>query len=76
MTRLVGPASPTLCWAAHHRAIETATVEGRRPYPDRARQARPAGEYGGTAMRLRLGRARLLGGWSEPGNQAKGGDTW
>jgi hypothetical protein len=29
------------------------------------------------AMRLRLGRAHLAWwGWSEPGNQAKGGDTW
>jgi hypothetical protein len=33
------------------------------------------GEYGGRAMRLRLGRARRLGGWSEPGNQAKGGEA-
>ena len=35
----------------------------------------PGGEYGGRAMRLRLGRARRLGGWSEPGNQAKGGEA-
>jgi hypothetical protein len=35
-----------------------------------ARRARPAGEYGGVAMRLRPGRARPVG-WSGPGNQAK-----
>jgi hypothetical protein len=65
-------------------AGRSATAEGatavaasdRRPCPDRARRARPAGEYGGTATRLPLGRTRPLGGWLEPGNQAKGGDTW
>src|SRR5512132_3521687 len=37
----------------------------------------PAGEYGGArAMRLRLGRARLLGGLVGAWQQAKGGDAW
>ena len=33
-----------------------------------------AGEHGGSAMRLRLGRARLLGGLVGARNRAKGGD--
>ena len=35
-----------------------------------------AGAYGGYAMRLRLGRARLLGGLVGARQLAKGGDTW
>ena len=47
----------------------------RRPHPDRARRARSAG----STVEPRCGSdlavpARLVG-WSEPGNQAKGGDT-
>jgi hypothetical protein len=38
------------------------TPSGRRPHPDHARQTPPAGAYRGYAMRLRLGRARRLGG--------------
>jgi hypothetical protein len=34
----------------------------RRTHPDRPRRAQPAGEYGGTASRLRLGRTRPFGG--------------
>jgi hypothetical protein len=44
--------------------------------PDLVRRAPPVGEYGGRAMRLRLGRgclpAGLVGAWQ----QAKGGDAW
>jgi hypothetical protein len=62
----------------------SATAEGatavaafsRRPYPDRAVEPDRPWEYGGTAMRLRLGRAACVVGWSGPGNQVKGGDTW
>jgi hypothetical protein len=64
-------------------AIGSASAEGaaavaamiRRLYPDCAVEPDRPREYGGTAMRLRLGRARPLGGWSGPGNQVKGGDT-
>jgi hypothetical protein len=64
---LLGSSPP----AGRSAAVEGATAvapspSGRRPHPDRAGQARPAGAYGGTAMRLRLGRARLARrvGWS------------
>src|SRR5918996_1838600 len=61
-------ARPSL--AAHHWAIGSASAEGaaavaalsRRLYPDCAVEPDRPREYGGTAMRLRLGRARLLGG--------------
>ena len=75
----VGLASPTLA-AQLTQEIETATAQGasavlRVAGRTQTVPGRPGGgEYGGTAMRLRLGRARLVG-WSEPGNQAKGGDT-
>ena len=53
-----------------HRAIRSASAEGvaavaalsRRLYPDCAVKPDRPREYGGTAMRLRLGRARPLGG--------------
>jgi hypothetical protein len=35
-----------------------------------------AGAYRGYAMRLRLAVPACLVGWSEPSNQAKGGDSW
>jgi hypothetical protein len=40
-------------------------------------QARPTGEYGG-GVPCGFGWAvpACLAGWSEPGDQAKGGDTW
>jgi len=48
----------------------------RLPAAPRPCPAGPTGgEYGGTAMRLRLGRARLLGGLVGAWQQAKGGDT-
>src|SRR6266511_237523 len=57
------PAAVTPAWVAW---------SGPRPCP-----AGPtAGEYGGRAMRLRRGHARLLGGLVGAWQQAKGGDAW
>ena len=52
------------------------TPSGRRPRPDRARQTPPPGRT--VDMQCGSGWAvpACLVGWSEPGNQAKGGDTW
>jgi hypothetical protein len=49
---------------------------GRRPHPARARQTPPPGRT--VDMQCGSGWAVPAGlvGWSEPGNQAKGGDTW
>jgi hypothetical protein len=54
---------------------------GRRAFgppagPRRCPAGPTAGEYGGRAMRLRLGRVRLLGGLVGAWQQAKGGDAW
>jgi hypothetical protein len=49
---------------------------GRQPAPDLVRQAPPPGSTVGAPCGSGFGRARLLVGWSEPGNQAKGGDAW
>jgi hypothetical protein len=52
------------------------TPSGRRPHPDHARQTPPPGRtvdrQCGSGWAVPAG----LAGWSEPGNQAKGGDTW
>ena len=52
------------------------TPSGRRPHPDRARQTPPPGRT--VDMQCGSGWAVPAGlaGWSEPGNQAKGGDSW
>ena len=52
------------------------TPSGRRPHPDRARQTPPPGRT--VDMQCGSGWAVPAGlaGWSEPSNQAKGGDTW
>ena len=64
---------------AGDRVVEDApavTPSGRRPHPDRARQTPPPGRT--VEMQCGSGWAVPAGlaGWSEPGNQAKGGDTW
>jgi hypothetical protein len=52
------------------------TPSGPRPHPARARQALQSGRtvdrQCGSGWAMPAG----LAGWSEPGNQAKGGDTW
>jgi hypothetical protein len=52
------------------------TPSGRRPHPARARQALSPGRT--VAVQCGSGWAvpAALAGWSEPGDQAKGGDTW
>jgi hypothetical protein len=49
---------------------------GRRRRPARARQALPAGRTVGVSCGSGLAVPACVVGWSEPGNQAKGGDTW
>jgi hypothetical protein len=52
------------------------TPSGRRPHPDHARQTPPPGRtvdlQCGSGWAVPAG----LAGWSEPSNQAKGGDSW
>ena len=48
---------------------------GRRPHPDRARQARPPGSTVEPRCGSGLAVPVCVVGWSEPGNQAKGGEA-
>jgi hypothetical protein len=48
---------------------------GRRLYPDCARRARPAASTVDPRCGSDLAMPARVVGWSEPGNQAKGGDT-
>jgi len=48
----------------------------RRPHPDRARRARSAESTVDSRCGSDLAVPARVVGWSEPGNQAKGGDTW
>ena len=62
---------------AGEMVVEDAPAFGPPAAPRPCPAGPTAGAYRGYAMRLRLGRARLLGGLvGARRNQAKGGDTW
>jgi hypothetical protein len=52
------------------------TPSGRRPHPDRTRQTPPPGRTVDRQCGFGWAVPDCLAGWSEPGNQAKGGDSW
>jgi hypothetical protein len=79
---LVGLTRPTLAAPFTTRAIETATAEDAAAVAPSGQPAGPCpagptgGEYGGTRCGSGLAVPAGLVGWSEPGNQAKGGEAW